>query len=344
MKETQTNTRLVRHRLKSHKNWLVMEVHADVLRMVKTEEERERIKWFYARRVLLSGKDKRLREGLELARQSEHPDARFLVSLFPEGQPWTVAEAVAVFLSRSDDARCLCWAAELGGPARAEVRQGAALPGYTPAQWLVCTLKYAPLLLLEQAVADGDAYAMTLLASRLWREEEEEDSVDEEDDVVDVASDNLRAEVLWRQAALLGDPSAQIALAERCCEKDSNERFMWARRSAMQGDYRAMSCLLGWAGKQLERFESGASGANVFQIGMAFRGKSSWSSCCPDADFRDRGRRAIELYKKWLREARTSVLCWVWCAQQLEVGKDMRLLIARLVWEDRAVWSERPRV
>lgn len=49
-------------------------------------------------------------EGFALARESEHDDARFLVSLFPHGAPATRAEAAAVFLARCDDVRCLCWA------------------------------------------------------------------------------------------------------------------------------------------------------------------------------------------------------------------------------------------
>ena len=72
-------------------------VHADVLKMAKTKEQREAIKWFHARRVFFESK--LFTNGLALARESEHPDARFLVSLFPGAPPVTHKEACAVFLA-----------------------------------------------------------------------------------------------------------------------------------------------------------------------------------------------------------------------------------------------------
>ncbi len=91
-----------------------MKVHEDVLKMAKSQEERERIKCFYARRIFFR-QPLSLAEGLALAAQSQHEDARFFVSLFPGGPPQKMSEAEAVFLARSDDPRCLCWAAECGG-------------------------------------------------------------------------------------------------------------------------------------------------------------------------------------------------------------------------------------
>jgi hypothetical protein len=75
-------------------------VHADVLEMAKTEEKREAIKWLYARRVFLYGRDDFFVEGLALARQCKHVDARLLVSLFLDGAPATKEEAAAVFLAQ----------------------------------------------------------------------------------------------------------------------------------------------------------------------------------------------------------------------------------------------------
>ncbi len=42
-------------------------VHADVLKMAKTEEKKERIKWFQARSVLLDGTVPAFERGLLLA-------------------------------------------------------------------------------------------------------------------------------------------------------------------------------------------------------------------------------------------------------------------------------------
>ncbi len=63
-------------------------VHADVLKMAKSKEKREAIKWFNARRVFFKRDlraDLELARGvgLELARESEHSDARYFASLSP---------------------------------------------------------------------------------------------------------------------------------------------------------------------------------------------------------------------------------------------------------------------
>ncbi len=85
-----------------------MKVHADVLRMAATEERRELIKWYLARKVFFNWeKPSSFIDGLALARECHHPDARFLVSLF-QGVVPKREDAVKVFLAREDDARCLC--------------------------------------------------------------------------------------------------------------------------------------------------------------------------------------------------------------------------------------------
>ncbi len=70
-------------------------VHADVLKMAKTEAQRERIKWFHARSVFF--RFGFVEQGLALARQCAHEDARFLVSLFPGEAPTTQEDIEKVF-------------------------------------------------------------------------------------------------------------------------------------------------------------------------------------------------------------------------------------------------------
>ncbi len=79
-----------------------MDVLADVLDMAKTEEKRNLIKWYF---FFFMCDWKR---GLELARQYDNQDARFLVSLFPDGPPADCTAAVSAF-QLQDDPRCLCW-------------------------------------------------------------------------------------------------------------------------------------------------------------------------------------------------------------------------------------------
>ncbi len=81
-----------------------MTAQAEVLKLVKTKEKQERIKWLYARRVFFGFSGTALSDGLDLARGVDHEEARMLVSAFPGDTPKTSEEAVAVFLTES--ARC----------------------------------------------------------------------------------------------------------------------------------------------------------------------------------------------------------------------------------------------
>ncbi len=114
-------------------------VHADVLRMAKSKEKRERIKWFHARCVFFGLRlppshtaeqcIAAFAAGLTLACKSENEDARHLASLFPNEPPASKEEAVAVFLACRDP-RCLCWAVRLGAGPMDELLRASAEAGY----------------------------------------------------------------------------------------------------------------------------------------------------------------------------------------------------------------------
>ncbi len=173
-----------------------------------------RIKWFHARRVFFSfSYEWWFDEGLALARQSEHPDARLFVSLFPNGAPREFEDICAVFLAHADDPRCLCWAARcrLGNwPKR---MREAAERGYAWAQYLQGVFE-GNNGWWEKAVAQGEPEAITAIARSL----------------VHCESEKLRA----REAAELGDPEAQERIGTMCCSDGSLDQLVWWRRSASQ--------------------------------------------------------------------------------------------------------------
>lgn len=52
--------------------------------------------------------------------------------------------------------------------------------------------------------------------------------------------------------------------------------------------------------------------------------------------------RAVALHGEWCEKAKQAIQFWVWASKnELDVHKDTRLLIAKLLWADRAAWSER---
>ncbi len=307
-------------------------VHADVLKLAATEERKELIKWLHARRTFFSEADNCFAEGLELARDCKHEDARFLVSLFEDGPPPSHAEAQDMFVARSDDARCLCWAVECDAEPVDELLARSADKGYP---WGMCLHSFRLLekaegedsndvVWLEKAVAGGEAEAMCALSLRLADE---------------------RGKLLCREAALLGDPNAQCIFAHNWCEDQSAEQLMWLRRAALQHDVAALETAVFAARWHVKAYEQGAeSGRAVLEIGAALKSSIEWVEGEVSRD-RKAAEQCITLYESWCEEARRAVLCWLWLAKKKTLLiKDLRLLIADLIWDERFAWSEQARV
>ncbi len=235
---------------------LTTAVHADVLKMAVTKEKRERIKWFHARDVFFGRAD--LSVGLQLARECEHEDARFLVSLFPEGAPATSQEALRVFLEHDDEPCCLCWAAMSRCEEQEQLLQRSAEAGYAWGQAHFADWDRANAVAwLEKAVAQGEPEAMSLLAELLRNGLAGE-------------ADLPRAECLWREAAWEGDAFAQHRVAELYYGVWSTERVVWLRRAAMQESrHGSLFRLILLLPDHLELFAAGASRRAVFESGAA---------------------------------------------------------------------------
>ncbi len=321
-----------------------MEVHADILKMAKTKEKRETIKWFYARQVFFFGAKKNnpaFSQGFALARQSEHEDARLLVSLFPNGAPASEQEAAKVFLARKDDARCLCWAGLCNTPGWGDLLLRSANAGYA---WGQAKCGSHMVEWLEKAAAQGDCEGMRCLAYELY-------------DVASSRRDTARALKLWQEAALLGDAKSQFYVAKYCCVDSSLEQAMWLRRSALQFH---QTCLLvndgNVAGHVLlekmeywvRMFDKGSSGRILFEYGAAYHGNIE-RDINKLLGIRSKPReviaaeRAVEVYLFYCAQAKRGVLCWMWLSKMKGVAKDIRLSIADLIWEQRAEWCYRER-
>ncbi len=303
-------------------------VQADVLKMAKTKENRELIKWFYARRVFFfGGTVESLSSGLELARECEHEDARFLVSLFPEGADLSAA---AAFQQRSDDARCQCWNALRQEDNRKALLRQSAENGCAMAQAMY-GMAYCfgdeQLSWLEKSVLQGDPLGMSLLASALWRKDKS----------------NVRSQLLWRQAAELGHAEAQFYLGKRCCEHGLPEQAIWWRRCVLQDSSvrtKAVDRLVLLAKFAVERHQEGESGRTVFELGAIFVHQPSYRAFCPRSERTATWDTAVALFVKWQNETRRAVWCWLWLARELGVARDVRLLIADEIWSLRSSWGD----
>jgi hypothetical protein len=150
--------------------------------------------------------------------------------------------------------------------------------------------------------------------------------------------DPTAALALYRRAAELGDPKAQHAYGELAYGGDDWQRYRWWGKAFSRGNVMASQSLLHSVVPLLQRLPE--SSRLVFELGEAFEGRLG---------DRDRGsreqyiaaQRCVQRYQKWCAEAQSGIRCWLIVGKRLGVARDMRVLIARLVWEERAKWSKR---
>ncbi len=270
--------------------------------------------------------------GLELARLSKHKDVLFLVSLFPEPPPTKEAASLVFLRCENQDPRCLCWGAimHITDEGRGLIRK-AAEGGYAWAEFMFSQQLHndgsaniaREMALLEKAVAKGEPNAMSTLGCCL-----------------DLSSERERERRFLQEAAKLGDIAAQIDYATRCLCKDALEQFVWLRRAALQNSRTSIRLLIKAAMKQLQHYDSGRSGRIVFEIGHVFASNRDWRHRDSEQDVV--WKRVMLLYNGWCSCAKQAVLCWLWLAKALGVSKDIRVLIANLIWDQKAAWSEHP--
>ncbi len=182
----------------------------------------------------------------------------------------------------------------------------------------------------ERAVRQGEPEAMTGLGKLLL--------TGGRDGVAEAVE---RGTMLLKEAAGLGVASAQYVLAMKCCKK--TERNQWLRRAAVQEDDtgRARKYLCVQLCRKMRRHNS--AGRVVFEFGAAVAACDKRSQpLLARMRYTEKAasRAAADLHRKWCSEAQRGVLCWMWVARLLGVVRDVRLLVAGLVWHDRAAWSE----
>ena len=150
------------------------------------------------------------------------------------------------------------------------------------------------------------------------------------------AADKERAAQLMLQGAELGDPECQCEYAIHCCAESGFAQLEWLRRAGIQGSGVVMQEL----GNLASEHAGGGSERLLYEIGAALSAKNIPGTATQSAT------AAIEHAKKlFLRcneEAKRAVLCWLWLSKKEGVAKDIRLLIADLIWFERAAWSDRP--
>ncbi len=297
----------------------------------------EQIKWADALEVFTGFQfpKRDVLQGLQLARECQHPDALWVCALFPDLDAIVTAEQVLrVLEEQNEDRRALFIRSHINGDFKL-LRRAAEL-GYAPAQavWSRWCGTSEQLAWAERAALQGDRNGLFELGSYLWSGEG-----------CDI--DCVRALGYWKEAVELGDCNAFWEYGLSFSENDW-QRYHWWGKGAARGYGSSKVDIRTAAAKRVLLFEEGKeSGRVVFELGRAFKGhvdvaeKIVFGMSELDEEKLLAVQRCLALHEKWTAAATEAIEFWLVAGRRLGVAKDVRLMIARLLWMERASWSEK---
>jgi len=274
---------------------------------------------FVSRNILLA---------IELAASCQHPDARWLTEacVGKDVTTWEDAELVFSALLGQNDARALCFIWLCGGSDLTSLRRSAEL-GFAFAQALLAGVtrgeekfKFARL-----AAAQGERDGFFRLG---WCFRDGKGC--EKD--LDKAKEN------WLRASDLGHVFAMVDLGLLLNESDPQRWQWWGRLAALGNSW----SFLGNFAKQVDLFNSGSgSAAIMFAIGRALQGHVNEQA---RTSFNDKfkfdshigpAKQAIAFCEAQIKATKDAMRAWTLIGIKLNVVKDVRKLIAKLIWDSR---------
>jgi hypothetical protein len=289
--------------------------------------------WYIVRDTLF-GCNKVVRDvkkALELSVACDHDLARWLLSLFVDRIIRSNAEAQQVFLSLgNDDARALCFGA--------------------------CMKEPLNLGIVERAARLGDAFAQATMAKNCgvdnkWFWAEKAAQQGERDGFYELGTcymyaygctkDEIKAKELYLRAAKLGLIGAMTDYAW-LLERSDPERCVWlAKVCSRGGNLLFFTDLI----DQIRSYNAGTGQASVvFAMGRILRkqikvdkqmifGKLEGTYLLGPA------MDAVQFHEAVCRVARQAVDAWSIIGARVRIVKDVRLMIAKLIWNVRDEWA-----
>jgi hypothetical protein len=274
-----------------------------------TKEDKALRDWFHARSIFLGSENNNpdVELGIQLAAQCiTVPEAMWLCSLFPNRPPKTREEALTV-LKEKTDSTSIGYCAFLQHNTDGKIYKAGTL-GSIMAQ--------ADYLCWGHDVSDDHRWFHTTLQAKepraFFAKSRRATNLDEE-----------RYYLL--QSARLGLECAIFAYAYRHMDDTDPERCAALLYCCMQGPY-----MLRVAKTACSKcITSGCAPNAVYRIGSILSKRQMLIDLIAESNV------AISLFNSWTQIVKLSVVNWQLAALRLRICKDIRLLIARLIWSDR---------
>jgi hypothetical protein len=275
--------------------------------------------------------DRELEAAMQMARECRHPDAQWLGALFPPGVAVTRECMRTVLQEQGEDSRALFLLWSLGKRNKSLLRR-AADAGYAPAQARMCgrdagaDVRFS---LAQLAAQTGDRNGLFELG-QCYRSG------------VGCAKDMANANELFRAAAESGFGLAQYVYGRSLGHFDW-ERFYWLGCAATRGleQHRFCDEIL----RLLPLFEKGEHARVLHTVGSVIRTNINVGSRFVfrepySEDKMVKLQQVVELSDGMLVRARRAVACWSVAGRRLGLAKDIRVMIAKMVWEEPWQWGK----
>jgi hypothetical protein len=296
----------------------------------------EQIKWWDVLDVLehiLS-----LGKGVQMARECQHPDAQWLAALFPTGVEVTEERFRAAMREQGDDPRALYMLWLRGFVDRAALARAAEM-GYARAQTsLSMKLEDEDADLAaaycQKGAAQGDPFCVFRFANCLPQGR-------------GFAKDEAKALELFRAAAEWDYPPALFGVGRLVFGEFDWERYYWWGRAGERGSGRTGhgQIFCDAVERLLPRFERGELGRILHTAGRVIRKNFAveegllFGFRYPGARVRTT-QRVVQLYDEMMQRARRAIDCWSIMGRRCRVVKDIRVMIAKMAWEEAWHWGE----
>jgi hypothetical protein len=272
------------------------------------------------------------REGCRWRASVAIPDAVWLSSLFPAGVAVTRQQMAEMMLQQGDDPRAMHLAVVTGGYDHIARLERAAAAGYAPAQAALsyCREGAEQLEWAEKAAHQGNRAGIMHLGWMLQCgegcEKDEEGGVE-----------------LYRLAAELESGFAQHSYALSFGRLDYRWNVWWERAAEKGVNARLYIAAVV---QLLPYFEDGEQGRILHTVAPRIRpaldapsGKP-FGVLCSEKDLSGL-QRLLQLHRTMMESARTAIDCWSMAARQRGLVKDLRVVIAKMVWEEPWRWADK---
>jgi hypothetical protein len=298
----------------------------------------EQIKWWDVTDALAEVAQKgqeRLEEALLLLRDCQHPDAQWLAALFPADVEVTREGMLDALRQHGEDARALYVTFLLDADRTGVLLREAAEMGYAPAQAQLSNFitvdEQESFLWAEASGEAGDRDGLFQLGFCYLSG-------------VGCTKDVDTAIELFHEAAQLGSAAAQFFYGETAFGDHDWQRYHWWGCAAARGFGSGLFCAA--ILRLLPSFESGELGGILHEVAPVLRqhpGVTALNASDVPFSFPDllKFDRVVELHEAMLDRARQAIACWSVCGRRRGVVKDMRVVIAKMAWEEVWRWGEK---